>query len=250
MTAAVPPMIRRRDIIRAEITKIMTHPATSLMLVITVAANLLLASIDASGVMFYTGDPEGPSTLSGFGVVMIAPLYGFLVIPVWAAASEHHGGQLRMTLAAIPQRGRFVCAKLTAMLTIVIVAAVMAVVPARLVICVADGLGSRAVLINCIQWTAAYVLMSVVAFGFAGVLKNTVAPLSIMIALPVMVATGIVQWPAGLRFLPDQAALSLVETPQFDVNEIPPVLAAVVLTVWAGAAVAVYTFSAIRSDAS
>ncbi|QPL05528.1 ABC transporter [Actinomyces respiraculi] len=249
MTAVVQPTIRWRDTVRSEITKITTHPATFLMLVIAVAANLLLAAIDASGVTFYTGDPSGPSSLSDFGVVMIAPLYAFLVIPVWAAATEYHGGQLRMSLSATPQRGRFILAKLAATLTIVSVAAVVAIVPARLVVGVTDGMGPVAVLMSCIQWTVAYVLMSLVAFGLAGILKNTVAPLGIMIALPVVIATGILQWPDGLRFLPDQAALSLVGTPQFDVHEIPPPVAAAVLVIWACVAVAAYAFSVTRSDA-
>lgn len=250
MTATVEqPMIRFGDVIRSEITKVTTHPATFLMLIITVAANLVLAGIDASGVTFYTGDPAGPSSLSDFGVVMIAPLYAFLVIPVWAAATEHHGGQLRMSLTATPHRGRFVLAKLTATLAIIIVAAVVAIVPARLVIGIAEGLAPGELLTNCVQWAAAYVFMSIVAFGLAGILKNTIAPLGIMIALPVVIATGILQWSDGLRFLPDQAALSLVETPQFDVHEIPPGLAAAVLAIWSVVAVAVYAFSVTRRDA-
>lgn len=70
-----------------------------------------------------------------------------------------------------------------------------------------------------------------------------------MIALPVVIATGILQWSDGLRFLPDQAALSLIETPQFDVHEIPPGLAATVLAIWSVVAVSAYAFSVTRRDA-
>ncbi|MGP5364896.1 hypothetical protein ACTXLB_16405 [Brachybacterium tyrofermentans] len=249
MSTTVDQPIRLGDVVRSEITKITTHPATFLKLIITVIANLILAGIDASGVTFFTGDPAGPSSLSDFGVVMIAPLYAFLVIPVWAAATEHHGGQLRMSLTATPHRGRFIFAKLTAMLAVVALGAIVAVVPARLVIGISGGLDASGLFTTCIQWVAAYVFMSIVAFGLAGILKNTIAPLGIMIALPMVIATGILQWSDGLRFLPDQAALSLVETPQFDVHEIPPGLAATVLAIWSIIAVAAYAFSVIRRDA-
>lgn len=249
ITETQQPVIRRRDVIASEITKITTHPATLLMLIIALIANLVIAGIEASEVRFYTGDETNFSTLSDFGIVMIAPIYAFLVIPVWAAATEHHGGQLRMSLTATPYRGNFVLAKLTAMLSVIVVAAIVAIVPARVVAGIGTGLSTGDLLINCVQWVAAYVFMSVFAFGLAGILKNTIAPLSIMIALPVVIATGILQWSDGLRFLPDQAALSLVGTPQFDVHEIPPGMAALVLAIWSIVAVAVYAITVARRDA-
>ena len=250
MSAAVLsdyPVIRQRDVIGSEITKIITHPATVLMLAITLAVNLFLAVIDASGLIFYTG--AGPSRLSSFGMVMLAPLYAFLVIPVWAAATEHHGGQLRMSLTATPRRGTFTLAKLTATILVCLAAAIIAIVPARLVIGIASGLNPAELALNCTQWVGVYVLMSLIAFGLAGLLKNTIGPLGIMIALPVVVATGILQWPDGIRFLPDQASLSLVGTPGYDVTELPPGIAVLVLLAWAVLAIVVYTIVLLRRDA-
>lgn len=243
------PVIRQRDVLAAEVTKIITNPATILMLAITVAANLLLASIDASGVTFYTGSAQGPSSLSSFGIVMLVPIYAFLVLPVYAAASEYRGGQLRISLTATPDRGTFVLAKLAAMLGVVVVAAFVALVPARLVIGFADGLGAGELLLDAGAWIAVYLLMSLTAFGLAGILRSTIAPLGIMIALPIVVATGIIQWPAGIRFLPDQASLSLLGTPGYEVTELPPGIAALVLTAWAVLLVAAYAFALIRRDA-
>lgn len=243
---AAVPVIRTRDAIASEVTKIVTHPAIPLMLAITLAVNLFLAIVDASGLIFYTG--AGPSRMSAFGIVMLAPLYAFLVIPVWASATEHHGGQLRMSLTATPRRGTFALGKLTATLGVCVIAAIIAIVPARLIIGLASGLDPADVALNCIQWVGVYVLMSLVAFGLAGLLKNTIAPLGIMIALPVVVATGILQWPEGIRFLPDQASLSLVRTPGYDVTELPPGIALLVLLGWAVLSVAAYTASLIRRD--
>ncbi|MGO2751395.1 MAG: hypothetical protein ACTIA6_15190 [Pseudoclavibacter sp.] len=250
-TTAAPalPVIRLRDVIAAEVTKIITHPAVPLMLAITLAVNLFLGIIDASGLMFYTGNAVEPSRLSSFGIVMLAPLYAFLVIPVWASATEHHGGQLRMSLTATPRRGTFAIAKLTATTTVCLAAAVIAIVPARLVIGISAGLNPTELALNCAQWVAVYLLMSLIAFGLAGILRNTIAPLGIMIALPIVVATGILQWPDGIRFLPDQASLSLVGTPGYDVTELPPAIAASVLTAWGLLAVVAYTVALLRRDA-
>lgn len=243
------PDIRHRDEIASEITKIISHPATVLILAITLVVNLALAVIDASGLQFYTGNAIVPSRLSSFGMVMLAPLYAFLVIPVWAAATEHHGGQLRMSLVATPRRGAFAFAKLTATVVVCFAATLIAIVPARLVIGISAGSSPSDLALNSAQWVAVYLLMSLIAFGLAGILKGTIAPLAIMIALPIVVATGILQWPDGIRFLPDQASLSLVGTPGYDVTELPPGIAVLVLLAWALLSVVVYTVTLIRRDA-
>ncbi|MEB4613135.1 hypothetical protein [Leucobacter sp. M11] len=247
--ATQAPTIRRRDVIAAEITKIITHPATTLMLAITLIANMFLALIDASGVLFFTGDGVVPARLSSFGIVMLAPLYAFLVIPVWAAATEYHGAQLRMSLVATPRRAAFVLAKLAALLLVCVVAAAIAVVPARLLIGTAFGVPPAELVLNCAQWLGVYVLMSLIAFGLAGILRNTVAPLGILIALPIVVATGILQWPEGIQFLPDQASLSLVGTPAYDVTWLPPGVAALTLLGWGMVALTGSAIAVTRRDA-
>ena len=254
LTETTPPMIRHRDVITSEITKIITHPATRLMLAITLVANLILAGVDAAGVSFYTTNEqleglEEPSTLASFGIIMLAPIYVFLVLPVWAAATEHNGGQMRMSLSATPRRIRFFTAKLSAMLIVILIAAIIATVPARLVIGIAAGNGAGDLLLDCIRWVAAYVFMSVIAFGLAGILRSAIATLGIMIGLPIVIATGILQWPDGIRFLPDQAALSLVGTPGYDVTELPPGIAALTLLGWSIIAVAAYAGAVTRRDA-
>lgn len=243
------PVIRRRDVIGSEVTKIITHPATALVLAITLVANLVLAVIDAAGLKFYTGDAGVPSRLSSFGMVMLAPLYAFLVIPVWAAATEHHGGQMRMTLAATPRRGALTRAKLAATLLVCLAAAVVAIVPARIVIGLSANLSLADLALNNVQWVAIYLLMSLIAFGLAGILKSTIAPLSVIIAVPIVVATGILQWADGVRFLPDQASLSLVGTPGYDVTELPPGIAALVLLAWAVLSITAYAVALIHRDA-
>lgn len=241
--------IRRRDVFAAEVTKITTNPATILVLASTFVANLLLAAVEASGMTFDIGRPQDPSSISSFGIVMLAPVYLFLILPVYAAATEYRGGQLRMSLTATPNRGSFVLNKLAAMLTVIIFAAIIALLPARLVIGTSDSPEAGELLLNTGRWITVYVLMSVIAFGLAGTLRSAIAPLGIMIALPMVVATGIIQWVDGIRFLPDQASLSLLGTSGYEVTELPVGIAALVLIAWALTSVAAYAFVLIRRDA-
>jgi ABC-type transport system involved in multi-copper enzyme maturation permease subunit len=243
------PVIRRRDVTAAEITKIVTNPVSVTMLAVTLAVNTLLALIEASGVTFYTGGAQGPSTLSSFGTLMLAPVYAFLVLPVHAAASEYRGGQLRTSLTATPDRRTLVLGKLGAVITAVLTAAVVVLTPARLIIGVSAGSGAGGLLLDLGQWIAVYAFMSVTAFGLAGLLRSTITPLGILTTLPLVVATGVLQWPEALRLLPDQAGLSLVGTPAYEVHELPPGIAALTLAVWAVASLAVYAVSLVRRDA-
>lgn len=244
-----PPVIRRRDVITAEITKIVTSPVAVVMVAVTVAVNTLLATIDASGVTFYTGGTQGPSTLSSFGTLMIAPVYAFLVLPVHTAASEYHGGQLRVSLTAIPDRRTLLLGKLVAMTVTVLAAAILVLAPARMIIGFAEGWGAGELLLDLGQWISVYVFMSFIAFGLAGLLRSTITSLGILITLPIVVATGVLQWPEGLRLLPDQAGLSLIGTPAYDVHELPPGIAALTLTVWAFVSLSLYGLSLMRRDA-
>ncbi|WP_017592994.1 hypothetical protein [Nocardiopsis potens] len=247
--AAAPPEIRRRDVIAAEAVKIATDPVAVALLAVAAAVNTLLAVIDASGTAFYTGGARGPSTLSSFGTLMLAPVYAFLVLPVHAAAGEYRGGQLRMSLAATPDRRVLLLGKTAAMIAAALAAAVAALAPARLIIGISAGLGAGGLLLDLGRWVAVYVLMSAIAFGLAGLLRSAIAPLGILITLPVVVATGALQWPAGLRFLPDQAALSLVGTPAYDVHQLPPGTAALALALWALLSLTGYGAALIRRDA-
>lgn len=248
-TATEHPAVRRRDVLASETTKIVTLPASVLMLALTAVANLVLAGIDAAGVTFYTAGSTEPSSLSSFGAMMLAPLYAFLVLPVYAVATEYRGGQLRVSLTATPHRLTLVLAKLAATLGVVLAAAVVAVAPARVLAGVGDGQGAGAVLTDVARWVAVYVLMSLVAFGLAGILRSAVAALGVLVALPVVVATGILQWPSVIRLLPDQAGLSLLGTPGYDVTSLPASTALLVLVAWSVLLVSGCAVALVHRDA-
>lgn len=248
-TTIEPPAIRRRDVAAAETTKIITDPIGILMVGATFVVNTLLAVIDASDVTFYTGGGQEPSTLSSFGTLMMAPVYAFLVLPVSAAASEYRAGQLRISLTSMPDRRTLLLAKLVAVIAVVVAAAMIVLAPARVIIGLSEGLPAGQLLYDLVRWIAAYVLLSVVAFGLAGLLRSAITSLGALITLPIVVATGVLQWPEGLRLLPDQAGLSLVGTPAYEVHEIPAGIATLVLAVWALLSLAAYALSLIYRDA-
>nr|WP_246421938.1 ABC transporter [Nocardiopsis mwathae] len=242
------PAIRLRDIVSAEVSKILTHPTTLVALALAAAANTLFAAVAASEVVrFGAGDDLAP--LSAFALVMFAPVYAFLLIPVSATGSEYHGGQFRITLAAVPDRGRLACGKFLAMTAVVIPVAAAVLAPGRVVIGLSDGLSTGAVALDLGRWVLAYTAMSVIAFGLAAVLRSTVAPLAVFVVVAVFAGGGFVQWPEGVRFLPDQASMSLLGTPAFEVTEIAPATAALTLAVWALASLAAYALSLMRRDA-
>lgn len=137
---------------------------------------------------------------------------------------------------------------LLAMVTVVIPAALITLIPARLILGLSGDLGTSDLLLDIGRWTAAYLLMSVIAFGLSAVLKSTIAPLSILVVLAIFVNGGFLQWPEGIRFLPDQTAMSLLGTPAFEVTALPPGIAALVLATWAAIATAGYVIALIWRD--
>ncbi|MFZ2751239.1 MAG: hypothetical protein WAZ15_13170, partial [Propioniciclava sp.] len=165
-----------------------------------------------------------------------------------AAASEYQGGQLRMSLTATPDRNRLVICKLAALTLVVLPGALLTLIPARLILGFHNGLPVAELLTDVVRWTAVYLLMSLVAFGLATVLRSAIAPLSLLGALAVFVNAGFLPWPEGLRFLPDQAAMNMLGTPSSEVTVLPPAIGALTLTLWALVATAGHAVTLARRD--
>ena len=240
--------IRNRDLIFAECIKMLTDPVVPYFVLITLVLNILLSAIDASGMTFYTGASSEPSSLSSFGVVMFAPIYAFLALPVYAAAGEYRDGQLRVSLVAVPARRRFILAKFVALLYIVVPLSLAVTLPGRFIIYFANNGGLMEFMQDEVCWTIAYVFMSVIAFGLAGIFKSSVVSLGILVSLPMVVATGVIQWNEGIRFLPDQASLSLLCMPAYDVTEISSATAIFTLSLWSALFVLIYVALFLRRD--
>lgn len=247
-TASRPasPATRLRDVVRAEVTKALTAPVVPLAgAAALVVGTALCALASADVVRLAAGD--GVAELSDVGALMVAPIYLLLVIPVHMAGSEHTGGQLRLTLAAVPDRVRLVVARLAALFVVTPVAAA-ALLPGRRLVAGAEGLPVGAVLLDGARWTAASVLMGCVAHGLATLLRSRVAPVAILVLVPLLLATGVFPFPAVIKLLPDQLALSLLGTPGYDVTALPSTAAAALLAAWAAALLVAGSLAVLLRD--
>ncbi|MFC8246795.1 ABC transporter permease [Streptomyces chartreusis] len=128
-----------------------------------------------------------------------------------AVSSEYHGGALRLTLAAVPQRGRWFAAKMTA---IAVPALLVGLVTALAALAVARaGLGSAASGLTTAQQVRGVLgcgvylmLMALFAAGLTAVLRSGVATLSVLIPF-ILVVSFVVGDAVGTvaDYLPDKA---------------------------------------------
>lgn len=170
-----------------------------------------------------------------------------------AVSSEYHGGALRLTLAAVPQRGRWFAAKMTAIavpaLLVGLVTALTALVAAR------AGLGSAASTLTAAQQVRGVLccgiylmLMALFAAGLTAVLRSGVATLSILIPF-ILVVSFVIGDAAGTvaDYLPDKAGqIALHQT--YD-GTLGPWSGLAVTAVWTVAALLAGAWSVRRRDA-
>lgn len=127
------------NLVRAELTKIVTHPVIPRVLLTLLVVNTALCALAVADNFRLSGS-QGPVRLSDLGGVMFAPVYLFLVIPAYAAANEFISGQYRITLTAMPDRRRLVTAKLLSLGLVMGPAAVLSLLPGRLLIAASQNL--------------------------------------------------------------------------------------------------------------
>lgn len=170
-----------------------------------------------------------------------------------AISSEFHGGGLRLSLAAVPQRGRWFAAKLTA---IAVPALLVGLVTAFAALAVARaGLGDAASGLDVgeqargVVGCGVYVmLMALFAAGLAALLRSGVGALSLLIPFILIVSFVIGDVPGGVTdFMPDRAGqIVLYET--YD-GRLGPWSGLAVTALWTAAAIAAGAWSVRRRDA-
>ncbi|MFC6022653.1 ABC transporter permease [Plantactinospora solaniradicis] len=198
-------------LLTAELTKIRTLPGAWIALASTVVANTVLGILAATDVV-RVATAEGEVAVDQFGTLMLAPAYGFIAITVFAAGTEYRGGQLRVSLAAVPDRTRWFGSKLAVSAAVALVAAIPAVLPGLLVQHIAAGdLASGRTATELLGLLTGYLLLSLVGFGFAFLARGVVTPLAVLFILPVLVSTTLGGlFPQVVKFLPHEATLSLL----------------------------------------
>jgi ABC-2 type transport system permease protein len=245
--------IRFRDVLSAELGKIRTLPATWIAPAIAAVANTLLGVVAATDAVRVAGR-DGDFPIERYGTLMLAPVYVYIAIAVFAAGSEYRAGQIRLSLAAVPRRARLFCAKLAAVTAVGAGSAILALLPGHVVRQLSATAGGDhgigAVVAGLLASVTAYLLFSVVGFGFAIVARTVVAPLAVLFILPIVVSPPLEAiFPGVVKFLPHEAALSLLGTPANPDTALGRGGGLLLLTAWAALSVGGAWASLARRDA-
>ncbi|MFD1535536.1 hypothetical protein [Nonomuraea guangzhouensis] len=229
--------VRFSDTLAAERIKITTLPATWIALIIAFGANTLLGVIAATDVVRIAGH-DGPIPIARLGTLMLAPVYVFIAITVFAAGSEYRGGQLRVTLAAVPDHNRLFAAKLIVSAALSLIASIPAVLPGyilRHAAAVRAGeLRAGDVVVGFLALLTTYLLLGLIGHGFAVIAKTVVTPLAVLFLTPVLVSPSFQSTlPHMVKFLPHEAALSLLRMPVDPATALHPAAGLLVLATWA-----------------
>ncbi|SIR74805.1 hypothetical protein [Micromonospora avicenniae] len=199
------------ELLIAELTKIRTLPATWIAFALTVLGNAVLGILAATDLV-RVASANGEVAVGQLGALMLAPAYVFIAIAVFAAGTEYRGGQLRISLAAMPDRTRWFGSKLAVSAVVALVAAIPAVLPGLLVQHGAAGdLAFSSTAKDLLALLAGYLLLSLVGFGFAFLARSPVTPLAVLFILPMLASTALGNLlPQFVKLLPHEATLSFL----------------------------------------
>lgn len=169
-----------------------------------------------------------------------------------AVSAEYHGGALRLSLAAVPRRGRWYAAKATA---IAVPALVMALVTTLTAFAVGRaGLGDAASGLTASQQfrgvlgAAVYLtLMTLLAAGLTALLRSGVATLSLLVPFVLVVSYVIGDVAGATDFLPDKAGQVVLHATYH--GTLGPWTGLGVCALWTAAALAAGAWSVRRRDA-
>ncbi|MGW1531880.1 ABC transporter permease subunit [Streptomyces aureus] len=235
--------------LRAELIKIRTLRSLLwglLGVLAATAAFSALAGLDDSA------DPDFDPLFSAFFGVTFGQIAA-ITFGAQAVSAEYQGGALRVSLAAVPDRGRWFLAKTLAVgvpaLGVGLVTGVVSLVVGTSV------LGSRA---DALTWQqelrgvagcAVYLaLMALFAAGLAAVLRSGVATLSILIPFLLIVSFVIGNASGTVAdFLPDKAGQTVLHVTQQ--GSLGPWSGLAVTALWAAAALGAGSWCVRRRDA-
>lgn len=230
--------VRGRDILLAELTKIVTLPACRWSLLASLLINVALTALEFAGVRISTGG-------AGVGVrqvghLTVAPAYGILALAVFAAGSEYHNGQVRVSLLAQPIRHRLFSAKLFAV-ALTAAAAAAASVPTMVG---ASGLDvARAT-----AWAGVSLALAIVGFGLTLIARSVLVAFAVATVAALADWTGLFPGSVGM-FLPHGAALAGIGMSPFGASALSPSVGFLVLGCWSVTAVAAAALVFSRRDA-
>ncbi|MFG2372363.1 ABC transporter permease [Streptomyces sp. NPDC048504] len=218
--------------------------ALAMILAVTVLFSVL-ASSDTGG------DDFDPLFAVFFGVTF--GQIAAIAFGTTAVSSEFQGGALRLSLSAVPHRGRWFAAKATAIAVPVfavgLVTGVVTLVTGKAVLgAEADGLGWAEQVRGVVGCAVYLTLMALLAAGLTAVLRSGVATLSIVIPFLLIVSFVVGDASSGIAdLLPDRAGQ--VALHQTWAGATGPWTGLGVTALWATAALAAGAWSVRRRDA-
>jgi ABC-2 type transport system permease protein len=236
-------------ILHAELLKIGTLRSLYGTLLALLAVSTAFSAVAAAD---GASDPESDALFTAFSGVLPGQI-AVIAFGALAVSAEFHPGALRLSLAAVPRRGRWFAAKalavgVPAFLAGLVTAAASLVAARAATGTAADGLTAGQQLRAVVGCGIYLALMALLATGLAALLRSGVGALSILIPF-VLVVSFVVGDAAGKAtdFLPDKAG-QVVLHQSWD-GTLGPWTGLAVTAAWAAAALAAGAWSVRRRDA-
>ncbi|MCT9929919.1 ABC transporter permease [Planotetraspora sp. A-T 1434] len=235
----------------AELSKLLSLPATWLTLGGTLAVNLILATaFTIAGLQGSTG------TKSALDIGLASISYaqaGFVILGVLAACSEYTGGQIRTTLTAMPRRALQLSAKHLALAIVVLPAA--AITAASGVVLTAAALGDAAVPVTsghvaaALSGVTAYLALTTLISAAVGALvRQTLAAVVILLGYFFIVGPLLRDHTPAAKYLPDSAGFAMWFPVADNASAVTPAQGALLLTAWTIVLIAVALLGYRRRD--
>ncbi|MEU7885033.1 hypothetical protein AB0B54_06000 [Microbispora bryophytorum] len=247
----VPPATRTRgregaQALAAELSKLVSLPATWLTLGGTLVVNLILATAFATaGLQGSTGTKSAVDIgLASIGYAQA----GFVVLGVLAACSEYTGGQIRTTLTAMPRRALQLTAKHLALAIVVFPAA--ASTAASGVVLTAGVLGGTAAPVTsdhvagALSGVTAYLALTTLIGAAVGALvRRTLAAVVVLLGYLFVAGPLLRDHVPAAKYLPDSAGFAMwFPSARFpsasDAGAVTPAQGALLLVVWTAVLIA------------
>ncbi|MFE1955182.1 ABC transporter permease [Streptomyces sp. NPDC059524] len=232
--------------VRAEFTKVRAVRATCLALLLFVPLSVLIAALDGwsakSAIESDSGMLRDGFTAQQAGLDGI--LYGqlaLIVFGVLVVSTEYSSGMMRVSLLAVPRRGRLYTAKLAVTATAALLVAIPVTVVGYLVTQAALGPHGASIGADGVPRALAgavlyLTLMSLFATGVAAAARSAVLPLAVLLPL-VLAGTQILSVIGATkelaRYFPDRAGIQMLTVGSDDALR-----GCLVLLAWTAAALA------------
>ncbi|MEE6281749.1 hypothetical protein [Georgenia sunbinii] len=239
--------VRLRDIVAAELDKLRTLPLVAYSVIGTILTGGVIAAALAAA------DGAGaPASALDITLRTVPFVHGGLVLlGVLPAGQEYDGRQLRMTLAAMPHRGRLATGKTVAALVAVMMAAAATVAgclaAARLTQVLLD-VPRQPTAVDPWSLAGAVIYLAVIgvlAHAAAMLLRHVMPALTVVLGLLLIISPVLAGATEHARWLPDRAAAQLYQATDPALSPVGGVAVAVGWIVLVGVAA---MLRAVRSD--